>query len=41
MLARQQEREELKRLMDMEGKPIALPIVKSNFADTPKQATGK
>jgi len=40
MLARRQEREELKRLMDLEGKPISLPMVKNEFAITPKEKMG-
>jgi len=36
MLARKQEREELQKLMDMEGRSIALPLVKSDLLNTPK-----
>jgi membrane-bound lytic murein transglycosylase D len=36
MLARKQEREELEKLMDMEGRSIALPIVKSELQNTHK-----
>jgi membrane-bound lytic murein transglycosylase D len=41
MLARKQEREELKHLIDMERKPIAPPIVKSDLLNTSKQTVGK
>lgn len=41
ILARKQEREELKRLMNMEGRPIVAPIVKSDIIATPKEITGK
>jgi membrane-bound lytic murein transglycosylase D len=41
MLARKQENEELIRLMDVEGKPIPIPIVKNDLVNTPKQAVGK
>lgn len=38
MLARKQEREELKRLMDLEGGTIPIPIVKNDIATMPKEA---
>mgnify|MGYP003576079324 CR=1 FL=1 len=42
MTARKQEREELKRLIDVRGETIPIPIVKSDLATMPKEvATGK
>jgi len=42
MLARKQEREELKRLMDLEDETIPIPIVKNDFGTMPKEvAIGK
>lgn len=42
MLARKQEREELKRLMDVEDEAIPIPIVKSELATMPREtAIGK